>query len=179
MGHFHASSWVSDRVERMQRAFHGLRREIALNTVCVCDACRQASDLRVKFIVHAGPARLHRQRGLVDLAGFEVVVAHRQLKVHVPADEYLLATEGVLARMASSCGAAPLAAELEGVGPVALGYFALRAPREDEAGSLPLWLRWKISLSRTWRTLPGMLGFQKPCAGFRNVPDPAVVRAAA
>ena len=169
-------SSLLDSVMRMQRAFHGMRREVAQNTVCLCDACQQASALRVKFVVHLGPVRMHRHRGLVDLAGFEVVVAHRLLKVQVPAREYLLATQAVLARMPKRSSAARLVTELAGIGRAELGYFELPACRAEVEGTLPLWLRWKISLRRTWRTLPLILGMQEPCAGFRNVVDAGIAR---
>ena len=164
-------SWLLSSVERMKEAFHSIRGQVAVGTVCVCGACRQVDDLRIKFVAHIGPVHVHQHRGVKDLGGFSVIVVHRLLKVPVPADEYLLATEPVLGCLPSSLVVRRLEVDLQDAGRVPVGYATLVRRSSNSAAPLPAIQRWKISLKRTWRTLPGILGLKKPCEGFRNIPS--------
>ncbi len=166
-------SWLLPSVERMNEAFHAMRRDVAKNTVCVCDACTKADELRVKFVAHVGPVHVYAHRGVEDLGGFAVIVAHRLLKVSVPAREYLLATESILSRQAASEAVKRIEVDFQEVGRMSLGYVELSPCSAAATAPLPSWSRWRISLKRTWRTLPGILGLRKTCEGFRNVPDAA------
>ena len=47
---------------------------------CRCDACARIDDLDLKFVLHAGPFVVHAVAGSLELAGAEVVLAHRLLK---------------------------------------------------------------------------------------------------
>ncbi len=60
---------------------------------CSCEACCNISQLRLKIIVHYGQAVIKQVRHLEELAGSDVILAHRLLKNKVPANEYLLLTE--------------------------------------------------------------------------------------
>ena len=168
-------SWLLASVERMNEAFHAMRRDVAKSTVCVCDACTKADELRVKFVAHVGPVHVYEHRGVEDLGGFAVIVVHRMLKVSVPAPEYLLVSESIRSRQAASGAANCLEVDFPEVGRMRLGYVELSPCRDSATAPLSSWLRWRISLKRTWRTLPGILGLKKTCEGFRNVPDAAAV----
>lgn len=51
------------------------------STTCVCDACPAISGLGLKFLVHFGEFIVDRDEdGRVDLAGPDVILAHRLLK---------------------------------------------------------------------------------------------------
>jgi class 3 adenylate cyclase len=72
------------------------RRELELVSecrVCVCDACSQANQLRLKIIAHHGDVVFKQVQNQLEIAGETVVIAHRLLKNTVPGDEYLLVTE--------------------------------------------------------------------------------------
>jgi hypothetical protein len=47
---------------------------------CRCDACSRIDQLDLKFIVHAGPYVIQDIAGKTELAGPNVVIAHRLLK---------------------------------------------------------------------------------------------------
>jgi hypothetical protein len=52
---------------------------------CRCDACARIDDLDLKFVLHAGPFVVHAVAGSDELAGAEVVLAHRLLKTEAAA----------------------------------------------------------------------------------------------
>ena len=52
------------------------------NWVCTCDACSRIHDLGLKFVVHHGGYVVQRIVGNEELAGPDVIVAHRLLKNH-------------------------------------------------------------------------------------------------
>jgi hypothetical protein len=60
---------------------------------CFCDACCNIGALQLKAILHAGPVVVKRVRQLEELAGGEVILAHRLLKSSLAAKEYLMVTE--------------------------------------------------------------------------------------
>src|SRR5262249_24074847 len=66
--------------------------ELKDSTTCSCHACRHIERLRLKVIVHSGEALFHRVVHFLELAGVDVIVAHRLLKNSVTADQYLLMT---------------------------------------------------------------------------------------
>ena len=49
---------------------------------CSCEPCRRIDELDLKFVLHAGPFVIQAIAGRDELAGPEVVVAHRLLKSH-------------------------------------------------------------------------------------------------
>ncbi len=166
-------SWLLASVERMNRAFHAMRSRVAKSTVCICDACKKADELRVKFVAHAGTVHAYEHRGVDDLCGLAVIVVHRLLKVSVPVGEYLLATEAILSRQPASDAVKSLEVDFEEVGLMKLGYVELAPCLEAATATLSMCARWRTSLKRTWRTLPEFLGLKKTCEGFRNVPGAA------
>jgi class 3 adenylate cyclase len=60
---------------------------------CTCDACCNISDLKLKAILHSGPVVVKKVRQLEELAGGDVILAHRLLKSSLAAKEYLMVTE--------------------------------------------------------------------------------------
>ena len=67
--------------------------ELSGSTTCTCHACTHIEKLRLKVVVHSGEALFHRVLNFVELAGVDVIIAHRLLKNSVNADQYLLLTE--------------------------------------------------------------------------------------
>lgn len=61
---------------------------------CVCEACTNVADLKLKAIAHHGQAAFKRFRQFEELAGEDVIVAHRLLKNSIASKEYILMTEG-------------------------------------------------------------------------------------
>jgi len=60
---------------------------------CFCEACCNIGDLKLKAILHFGQVVIKRVRQLEELAGRDVILAHRLLKNSLAIQEYLLATE--------------------------------------------------------------------------------------
>jgi hypothetical protein len=72
-------------------------RHLSQSTTCSCHACTHIEKLRLKLIVHSGEALFHRVLNFQELAGVDVIIAHRLLKNSVQADQYLLLTESARA----------------------------------------------------------------------------------
>jgi hypothetical protein len=77
-------------------AFHLQRKWMQQHAVCPCKACKEITNLTLKFVAHHGPVGEIKAGRFSKLSGTEVIVAHRLLKNNVPSDEYLLLTEKLL-----------------------------------------------------------------------------------
>ena len=70
---------------------------------CDCNSCSLVDGLDLKFVLHHGNYVLHRIVGREELAGPEVIVAHRLLKNHaremVGVHPYALLTDAALAAL--------------------------------------------------------------------------------
>ena len=76
----------------MHRAFHLERQYVATN-LCPCAACKQAENLKLKFVAHVGEVATQTIRERRKLVGIDVILVHRLLKNAVQAPEYLLFSE--------------------------------------------------------------------------------------
>ena len=81
---------------RAFEAFHRRVHEIVFCRVCLCDCCRQMRELKLKVFVHHGRFLLKQVGPFREIAGQEVIRAHRLLKNSVDNDEYLMLTESVV-----------------------------------------------------------------------------------
>ena len=92
---------VRDVVRQVQAffaAFHTKVKELSDGrSACPCNACQRIRDLRLKAVVHTGEVAFKKIRQFEELAGEEVILAHRLLKNSVPSHEYILLTEVVYA----------------------------------------------------------------------------------
>lgn len=157
----------------MHRAFHVKALDLAINTLCPCDGCRQAGQLRVKFVSHAGEIVERVVGGSRELAGVSVILVHRLLKNKVPIGEYLLVTEPVFGALepAARAQAAAIATEVDDLGRTPTWYLAL-AHDEDALSRverLPLLRRVARHLGLIRRSVPYVAGRIKACEGFRNL----------
>jgi len=84
-----------NRLETVFQAFHDRIAQIVFCTTCLCDCCSQMGELRVKAIAHHGPFLLKKVAHFREIAGQEVIRAHRLLKNNVDSDEYLMLTDAV------------------------------------------------------------------------------------
>ena len=72
---------VLELVESCYFDFTSRLLDMTRSTTCTCDACRAIGGLGLKFIIHFGEFMVDRDEdGRVDLAGPEVILAHRLLK---------------------------------------------------------------------------------------------------
>jgi hypothetical protein len=83
------------RVLRFFTSFMSRQQELikAGEGGCFCEACCNISSLKLKAIIHHGQAVIKQVHQLTELAGSDVILAHRLLKNTIGADEYLLVTE--------------------------------------------------------------------------------------
>lgn len=97
---------------------------------CTCGSCARVHGLDLKFVLHAGQYFVHPIAGSLELAGPEVVVAHRLLKngaaAVVGSGAYALLTEAAARALdVDASSAVPLTEDVDGT-PVATHVFALR-----------------------------------------------------
>ena len=84
---------ISERLVAFFHAFGEKAGELTVASMCRCGACSNVESLRLKVILHAGQAVFYRIANLVELAGVDVIIAHRLLKNSVPRNEYILVTD--------------------------------------------------------------------------------------
>jgi len=167
--------FVAEQTAAIYRAFHRKASDLKVNTLCVCDGCQQAGNLKIKLVGHFGEAAVQRIKHLTELAGVDVILVHRMLKNDVPIAEYLLMTEPVHQRIGATMRerAASHALELDDLGRTDSYYVDL----ERYVGEVPPSPRLSL-LERVVRhtklaarSLPEFLGLRRACVGFRNIPD--------
>ena len=77
--------------------FRGRQRELEADDSCACNACRNVSKLRLKMISHYGPFLAQTVGGRSQVAGRDVILAHRLLKNGLaPTANYALLTRPAL-----------------------------------------------------------------------------------
>jgi hypothetical protein len=84
------------RLQDVFKVFHQRIAELVFCTTCLCDCCSNMEELKVKAIAHHGPFLLKKVAGFREIAGQEVIRAHRLLKNTVKSNEYLMLTEPVV-----------------------------------------------------------------------------------
>ncbi len=98
-------------------AFAGFRnrqRELQADESCSCNACRNISSLDLKIVAHHGRFLRHLVGGRSQVAGVDVILAHRLLKNGLaPNRAYLLITEAALRWVGLDPARAGLAAHTE------------------------------------------------------------------
>ena len=85
-----------DRLHDIFPAFHSRIHELAFCRTCLCDCCAQMGELRVKAIGHYGAFLIKEVLGHRELAGQELIRAHRLMKNKVQSQEYLLLTDALV-----------------------------------------------------------------------------------
>jgi len=168
---------VARQAAQIYRAFHARAADVRTNTICLCDGCQQAGDLKIKLVGHVGEVAVQKVKQMTELAGVDVIVVHRMLKNTVPVPEYLLVTQPVYDAMDPTMReqAAAFDLDLDDLGPKAAYYLDLQRFCEalPPAQKLPFSTRVRRHMQMLGRTLPYMLGRKKACGDFRNVPGAA------
>ncbi|MET0468576.1 MAG: DUF2652 domain-containing protein [Aeromicrobium sp.] len=157
----------------MHRAFHVERQYVATN-LCPCAGCREAGNLKVKFVAHVGEVAMQTIRGRTKLVGIDVILVHRLLKNTVPISEYVLVTDDLRSTDESSLPqpAHEISPDLEGIGPVK-AYFVDVASLD---GTLPppptpSWgRRLQNTVAAAGQGLPYMVGLKKTGRRRRDMP---------
>ena len=74
-------------------SFSNKLAELTIHKICSCTACVNIEQLKLKAVVHSGPAAFYRVNEHQELTGTGPIIVHRLLKNSVEADEYILLTE--------------------------------------------------------------------------------------
>jgi len=111
-------------------AFSERLAEGRLQLTCGCNACSLVNGLDLKFVVHHGEYVLQRIVGREELAGPEVIVAHRLLKNHardvIGARPYALLTDAALQALdIPMAEMPPLTETYDGIPPIPARLLAL------------------------------------------------------
>jgi uncharacterized protein DUF2652 len=78
-------------------AFKETQRELAADESCSCGACRRVERLDLKIVAHHGRFLRHAVGGRAQVAGVDVILAHRLLKNGVTTSRaYVLLTDALL-----------------------------------------------------------------------------------
>jgi hypothetical protein len=149
----------------MHQAFH-LEREYVAKNLCPCGGCKQAGNLKLKFVAHVGEVATQSIRGHNKLVGIDVILVHRLLKNSVSIPEYVLVSEELYHVDAESLPTPvhEITPELEGIGEVR-AYFVDVA---DLDGLLPPPRKpsWGARIGNTFAAvgqgMPYMLGMKQP-----------------
>lgn len=148
----------------MHRAFHREREYVVAN-LCPCGGCRQARDLKLKFVAHVGDVASQAIRGRRKLVGIDVILTHRLLKNAVPIPEYVLLSEDLYRTDETSVpgDVREITPELEGIGAVR-AFFVDVADLGDPPPAPPP-ASWSTRLGSTFlavgQGLPYMLGLKQ------------------
>jgi class 3 adenylate cyclase len=115
---------IAAQVVRFFDAFNKSEGVLVSCNVCICDACNQMGSLKLKAILHHGELILKQMGGGTEIAGSDVILAHRLLKNSVEGDEYILMTEAFHERSGDLDGMAPhFGQEQTDLGPVDVAVF--------------------------------------------------------
>lgn len=104
---------------------------------CPCEACQNIRGLRLKAIIHKGTAAFRTIRQFEEMAGEDVILAHRLLKNGVREPEYVLMTDAFFALLDAETArhARPISERYEHIGTVGLKVFSLSADGAIVPGS--------------------------------------------
>jgi hypothetical protein len=87
---------VLGQARRFFSAFDARQTRMKVCDCCGCEACKALGRLHLKAIVHHGEVALKKVRKFEELAGKDVIIAHRLLKNSVQQHRYMLITEPVV-----------------------------------------------------------------------------------
>ena len=119
-----------DSVRACYKAFQVHLDSARMQWTCTCNSCIRLPTLDLKFVVHHGDYVAHRIANQEELAGPDVIVAHRLLKNHardlVGARPYALFTDAALEALAIPAAGMSAASEAyDNMPPVAVHVLTL------------------------------------------------------
>ncbi|HWP61964.1 MAG TPA: DUF2652 domain-containing protein [Candidatus Binatia bacterium] len=134
------ASLLLDTIEGTYFAFRRRLRDVQQASTCECNACIRMPSLDLKLIAHHGVLARQRVLGRDELAGPDVILAHRLLKNDVEARlglrAYALYTEACIRAMAladpTAAGLLPHEETIEHIGPVRAWVRDLAAAWREE-----------------------------------------------
>jgi hypothetical protein len=104
-------------------AFYRRRAELIDHNTCPCEACSTVHRLDLKVIDHFGKVLRYKVQDFEELAGFDIIVAHRLLKNALDSSRYLMVSDAAWARLSLEGKGLPTenhVLKCEGVGEVSV-----------------------------------------------------------
>ena len=158
------------QLEKYLMAFHTreayLLRECGY---CICDACNNVGELKVKAILHSGEAAFTKVRDMDKISGEDIIITHRLLKNSIASDEYIFVTNSFLDRCQSfdKTGFTKHHEhydDLESVHGMVRNFEAVEAVEED----ISPWKKFKFLMKVEGHMFARLFGKEK--LEFRNLP---------
>ena len=158
------------QLEKYLLAFH--KREAYLLRecgYCICDACNNVGQLKIKAILHSGEAAFTKVRDIQKISGEDVIITHRLLKNSITSDEYILVTNSFVDRCQffSKTGFEKHVEHYDGLGPVH-GLVRNLESAEEVLEAVSPWRKFKF-LMKVERHMFARL-FGKAKLEYRNLP---------
>ena len=147
----------------MHQAFH-LEREYVAKNLCPCGGCKEAGNLKLKFVAHIGDVATQTIRGRMKLVGIDVIHVHRLLKNSVPIPEYVLLSEELYSTDPSALPGPvhEISPDLEGIGPVRAYFVDVGDLDPLPPARRPPWgARLGSTFAAVGQGLPYMLGLKQ------------------
>ena len=143
-------------VDRLQQAFDAFNHKLeGLKACdgCLCQACCERGDLRIKIIAHAGEFMIKPVSRFEELAGEAVIFAHRLLKNKIPSSEYLALTPAMHRLVPQANDFETHQQKVDDFGSVKLKVFYPQKPKVEMR---------KLPLPWPWQTWTMIRFFAKP-----------------
>lgn len=131
---------ILGQIERFFSAFAERERALVSECgLCSCDACLKVGQLKLKAIAHHGEVALKKIRHFEEIAGEDVILAHRLLKNSIRSSEYLLLSKALHDLSGGIDGREPerRAEHAEGIGRVEVVVYYPRRLEESPADAGP------------------------------------------
>ncbi|HIJ38252.1 MAG TPA: DUF2652 domain-containing protein [Rhodospirillaceae bacterium] len=94
-----ADSMVRQSIGDFFQAFDRRRAQLIADNGCGCEACMTIGQLDLKVVSHFGPVLRYKLAQFDELAGFDMIIAHRLLKNSLDCSRYLMISEAAWARL--------------------------------------------------------------------------------
>lgn len=134
---------VMGQVRRFFAAFAAREKVLVSEcSLCTCDACLKAGQLKLKVIAHHGEVAVKQIKQFEEIAGEEVILAHRLLKNTVKGGEYLMLSKALHELSGGVDGREPerRIERCEGIGAVEVFvYYPEGAAAETPSTGVRLW----------------------------------------
>ena len=166
------ASSIAQQVLNFFKAFQTTEKVLVSCKVCICDACNQIDGLRLKGILHHGELVLKEMGGSTELAGADVILAHRLEKNHIEGNEYIVMSKAFHDRCGDLQGLEPHRSS-ENYGPLGDIEIVNFYPNPSTA-PIPtptIWKKLSFFGKIEWYGIQRMLFGKKPPGDFRNLPD--------
>lgn len=140
--------------------------------LCSCEACLSAGQLKLKVIAHHGEVAVKQIKQFEEIAGSDVILAHRLLKNTVKGGEYLMLSKALHELSGGLDGREPeLRREhCEGIGEVdVMVYYPEGAAKVTSGTKASLWDKMRMAAKIEFYLLKRL--FIRPAKEFANLKE--------